>query len=230
MDVKSVEEGEGRGWGTEGEGEEGGAVEESRCVGRERGEQEKQGSEGGGGRGGGNEGEAQRAAKGRRRGKMGKPKESKPKPVTLSGKLWEMKQPDSYLRRAIRCGQWWELPINPREGEDGANLYARSCVAEEVRVLAVLQKQLVNCRWDFHSLRLSLKDCSGVITALQTSQHLTHLNLGCTTIGDEVGGMLISQLDLQNIPLVELTLTGTAVGNETCYALCLLYTSDAADE
>ena len=180
------------------------------------------GSESGGGSP--DEGAAQRAARGRRRSKMVGSKQSKPKPVTLSGKLLEMKQLDSYLRRAIRCGQWWELPINPREGEAGASLYARSCVAEEVRVLAVLQKQLAKCRWDFHSLQLSLKDCSGMITALQTSQHLTHLNLGHTTIGDEVGGMLISQLDLQNIPLVELTLTGTAVGNETCYALAAAFT------
>ena len=189
---------------------------------RDKAKAKADGAEGAGGSP--DDGTLQRAAPGRRRGKTGGAKEGqKPKPVTLSGKLLEMKRPDSHLRRAIRCGQWWELPINPREGEAGANLYARSCVAEEVRVLAVLQKQLASCRWDFHSLRLSIKDLSGVITALQTSQHLTHLNLGCTTIGDEVGGMLISQLDLQNIPLVELTLTGAAVGNGTCYALAAAF-------
>ena len=190
---------------------------------RDKAKAKADGAEGGGGSP--DDGAPQRAAPGRRRGKTGGAKEGQnPKPVTLSGKLLEMKRPDSHLRRAIRCGQWWELPINPREGEAGANLYARSCVAEEVRVLAVLQKQLASCRWDIHSLRLSIKDLSGVITALQTSQHLTHLNLGCTTIGDEVGGMLISQLDLQNILLVELTLTGAAVGNETCYALAAAFT------
>ena len=103
----------------------------------------------------------QRAARARHRysnkgGAKAKVK-AKPKPVTLSAKLLEMRQnPDSYLRRAIRCGQWWELPINPREGDRGAELYARSCSDEEVRELSVLKKQFSDCGWDFHSLRLSL--------------------------------------------------------------------------
>ena len=169
----------------------------------------------------------QRAARNRHRysNKAGVKAKAKPKPVALSAKLLEMRQnPDSYLRRAIRCGQWWELPINPREGESGAEIYARSCSDEEIRELSVLKKQLSGCSWDFHSLRLNLQDCAGIITALQTSQHLTRLNFGGTTIGDEVGGMLVSQLDLQNIPIVELDLRGSSVGSDTCYALAAAFT------
>ena len=169
----------------------------------------------------------QRAARARHRysNKGGAKVKAKPKPVILSAKLLEMRQnPDSHLRRAIRCGQWWELPINPREGESGAEIYARSCSDEEVRELSVLKKQFSDCGWDFHSLRLSLQDCSGIITVLQTSQHLTRLNFGGTTIGDEVGGMLISQLDLQNIPIVDLNMRGSSVGSDTCYALAAAFT------
>ena len=127
--------------------------------------------------------------------------------------------PSVKKKQSLRQGQQWELPLKPRAGETPGDMYVRTCELEGMPPTPQVREQLNRAKWKFTNMALGPEGVSSLVCVTQAAQQLTHLDLSNSMADDLPCAMLVSQLDLQRVPLETLLLGSNFLGIETCHAL-----------